>query len=653
MPSPVADSDPHARLRAFLLAILLLIAGALRAWTAWPNPTRTRFADESSGVANIASAFETGSLRPTYAFHPSLAYLPQVGLLLLADEAHQRWGWPTNVWDERNGLLPLGYRVCRAVNVLLGIASLALVYLLGRELAGGTVGLLAAALLAAVPWHLRQSIIFKPDMVLFATGGLVLLLSLRAVERPTRGAFVATGAALGLCLASKFNAVAFAVPLVVGSLTLREKTWRERLGWLVLAGVTALTVLIVVDPWLLLDSSLYRQHFGHTLRHYDSQSRMARTSAWDMPVHAVRSLLDPSFHGPVVGGLAIVSLVALSLPPVYRAFSATRVRDWRSQPIPPQRRGWLVLLSFVVAYVGLYSLATSNPSIHNWLPLAAVTSIAAAWVGERCTCGVITRAPKLASPWLAAPLAIAALALLAWPMLRWAYVESVPATTALAERELRRELEPLPGRVVLSEVALRPSLAGPNTQAATIALTQADDIRIVERLAALPSAELELADALVFVDSRLRGDDRDAELYRRLAAGDRARRFTASPLRRRGEGIVCVLQPLELIDTQVVRLARGAAPFEEVSFAVPIGALISIQVDGRSPQRPGHLESMGRRIPCPRQGQDRQSFLCTTDRLRAAGSILFQPAAGARQARVRVLIWRDPRSFGQTSSPPA
>ena len=38
---------------------------------------------------------------------------------------------------------------------------------------------------------------------------------------------------------------------------------------------------------------------------------------------------------------------------------------------------------------------------------------------------------------------------------------------------MRQELQPLSGRVVLSEVELRASLAGPNTQAATIALNQA------------------------------------------------------------------------------------------------------------------------------------------------------------------------------------
>ena len=134
------------------------------------------------------------------------------------------------------------------MNVLLGTASLALIFVVGRSFGGVRLGLLAAALMAAFPGVVYQ----VATLQLETTFIFCLLVCLAVITDhdwqtgpPTRPRLIAFGAALGVAiLVRPFAAVLF--------LGLLGALWALRLGWrrtLIAAATVAGVVLLVSLPW--------------------------------------------------------------------------------------------------------------------------------------------------------------------------------------------------------------------------------------------------------------------------------------------------------------------------------------------------------------------------------------------------------------------
>ncbi|MGE3835419.1 MAG: glycosyltransferase family 39 protein, partial [Acidimicrobiia bacterium] len=145
------------------------------------------------------------------------------------------------------GLHLLGIDTVQGQEVALaavGAATVALVGLLAREIAGDRVGLVAAALAAAYP------MLVLPDATLQAEGvyGLlvaaVLLLTVRWRASRSPRDWLAVGGLVGLATLTRSEAFLL-VPLVVAPLTLR-RGMRDALRPVALAG---LGLLAVVAPW--------------------------------------------------------------------------------------------------------------------------------------------------------------------------------------------------------------------------------------------------------------------------------------------------------------------------------------------------------------------------------------------------------------------
>jgi 4-amino-4-deoxy-L-arabinose transferase-like glycosyltransferase len=125
----------------------------------------------------------------------------------------------------------------------LGTATVVLVGLLARELAGTTAGLVAAGLAAIYP------MLVLPDAALQSEGlygiliGLILLLAVRWRDRPTARGWLLVGAVIGLAALTRSEALLL-LPLVVVWAT---RSWRA----LALATVAA---AVVVTPWVVRSS---------------------------------------------------------------------------------------------------------------------------------------------------------------------------------------------------------------------------------------------------------------------------------------------------------------------------------------------------------------------------------------------------------------
>ncbi len=391
---------------------LLIWAFALRVWFGSAGLHAGRFWDERFGLANIESFLRTGSLWPVNAFHPTLAYLPQALLLGAAELLHRVTGDPRFAVLQGGGIAPLGYLLCRLSQAVFGVLSLLALARLGERVFDRAVGLTAALLFAVTHWHLRQSVIYKPDILLMLLSILAVAWAVEAVAAPSARRFAVAGVGVGLAMASKYNAAPLGVALAVGALLRRQPDWRRRLLWLFGAGAVCVGLFLALNPHLMTQSEMFRRDFGATLRDYSRKG--ARTSKPAILLHAGQVLAGPDYHGPVIASLALLGAVWI----VVRAVRAEERR----------RAVLATLLAFPPVYVVLYALVTTNPSPHNWLPLLPFSALCAAFALVEGWRWATARLPAIPKRTLTA---VAAAALGAWGLVigtTWVYRAMVPST---------------------------------------------------------------------------------------------------------------------------------------------------------------------------------------------------------------------------------
>jgi len=97
----------------------------------------------------------------------------------------------------------------RLLSVAVGVATICVVYMLGSLLYGRRAGMLAALLMALMPYHVvvTRQVLLDGPMTLFATLSLYFLARFAATERPAW--LYAAGAAMGLTFLSKETSILF------------------------------------------------------------------------------------------------------------------------------------------------------------------------------------------------------------------------------------------------------------------------------------------------------------------------------------------------------------------------------------------------------------------------------------------------------------
>lgn len=143
-------------------------------------------------------------------------------------------------------LFGLNEGTARIVNVLLGIISVLLLYLIARKIEGKTTGLLAAFLLAISPWHIVSSRVGIDETALpfFFLAGVYFFV--RSIERPRMlfVSFLLLGLALGTHGAAYFAVPVFAVLSTAYVLWHRSIPVRTIIGAWVMLVLLALPHLI-------------------------------------------------------------------------------------------------------------------------------------------------------------------------------------------------------------------------------------------------------------------------------------------------------------------------------------------------------------------------------------------------------------------------
>jgi len=167
------------------LALVLAVAAAVRAWQLNGLGFNSDEAVYAGQAAAIADHPELGELFPVFRAHPLLVQtLLSVGFRLHLAEGFER-----------------------LTVAALGVATVGVVFELGRLLYGRPAGLVAALLMALMPYHVvvTRQVLLDGPMTLFAT--LTLLLLVRFVLSGRPGWLYGAGAAMGLTVLSKETSI--------------------------------------------------------------------------------------------------------------------------------------------------------------------------------------------------------------------------------------------------------------------------------------------------------------------------------------------------------------------------------------------------------------------------------------------------------------
>lgn len=199
------------------LILILLVAAFLRLWQLTATGFNSDEAVYTGTAASLAGDSRLGSLFPVFRAHPVLFQ----SLVSLALRVHE------SDW------------AARAAPALLGVATVATTYGLGRRLYGRRAALVGALLLAVMPYHVvvSRQVLLDGPMTLCATGALYCVV--RYSESPAPRWLLAAGGILGFTVLAKETSIVLLGSLYAFfALTPAVRTrWRHLLPALGVIGV--------------------------------------------------------------------------------------------------------------------------------------------------------------------------------------------------------------------------------------------------------------------------------------------------------------------------------------------------------------------------------------------------------------------------------
>lgn len=305
------NDDRLRATRSVQIGLLLILAGgaALRFWNLTAGLPYKIGVDEPVIASRAVYMMKTGDFNPHFFDYPGLYLYVQVLVGCVRFIA----GAMDGLWHSLDQFGPEHlFLWTRALNAILGTLTILVVYRAGLRW-GQWAALLAAALMALWPNHVRESHFALTDVPLTLLTTLALLASLRAHETKRLGWFVAAGASVGLSAATKYTGgVALMMPLIAAA-TLPSSS-RAKCA-LAAVGASALAFLIGA-PYTLLDLTGFLNGFAAMALEF--RPRPFSDGAYTYLVHLSVAI---GWTGVLVTGLGI-------LWGLVRAFRDRAVTQW-------------------------------------------------------------------------------------------------------------------------------------------------------------------------------------------------------------------------------------------------------------------------------------------------------------------------------------
>jgi 4-amino-4-deoxy-L-arabinose transferase-like glycosyltransferase len=352
------------RARWIVLGVILAVAAAARLWYLTAGVPHAVEIDEPIVVNHALRILQTGDWNPHVFNYPTLVIYFDAVL----DIVRFLWGALRGEWGSLVAFdMGAVYATGRFAAALIGIATVYLTYRLGLELGSRGVALFAAAQLAVLPMHVRESHFVLTDVPMTALTVLAMWLALRAGRRSTVGAYAWAGAACGLAAAAKYTG---GVVFVAVAVTWVLHEWRsvDRRPKLGVAVAAAALAFLIAAPYTVLDLPSFLDGFASLFSQFAGPSRTS-DPAWILYLK----------HLWINGGLEL-TLALVAIPIVL-------VRNVRA---------WGPVVAFGAAY--FYELSSHSHVFGRYvlplLPIICLLSSAA--IFELLT--LFSRVPQLARP---------------------------------------------------------------------------------------------------------------------------------------------------------------------------------------------------------------------------------------------------------------
>lgn len=250
--------DPYLR----WAALLVLVAFAIRVCSIWANLPDVPNPDEFMFVwPPLRMAYGTwdavGGYPPLYAY----ILLVEYGIFYIFGVLLGRFTGPMDFAVQMmTNPVPL-YLIGRVTSVLLGSATILVLYAIGRRLYDGRVGLLAAAFLTFDTVHVYASQVVKNDVLMVFLLTLAFWFTCSILREGRRRDYVLTGLLAGLAMAAKYNAAVVTLPILVVHLLYSRRQGkgplRAFLAWpLWIAGICVVAGFLLGYPHFVLDPGL-------------------------------------------------------------------------------------------------------------------------------------------------------------------------------------------------------------------------------------------------------------------------------------------------------------------------------------------------------------------------------------------------------------
>jgi 4-amino-4-deoxy-L-arabinose transferase-like glycosyltransferase len=333
----------HVPVRGVLLAIILLSALGVRLWSLSAGVPHSVGIDEPAVVDRALRIVRTGDWNPHIFDYPTLViYLHAFVALMRFMVGASRGEWSSLADFD----IAEVYLTGRFVAACIGTVTVWLTYRLGKEVGSERIGLIAAAQMALLPMHMRESHFILADVPATALTTLTLLLATRAEP----GRYWLGGVTAGLAAAAKYNGGVVIVAALVGIARFRLPiVERMRMG--VVATIAAVIAFLVATPYVVLDLPTFLNGFAAQMALF-AMARATVEPVWltYLKHFALSSVL---WLPLAVAGLAIVLIRRTS------------------------RGRWLPVLVFGAAY--FYVLATHSLVFARYaLPMTPVICLLAA-----------------------------------------------------------------------------------------------------------------------------------------------------------------------------------------------------------------------------------------------------------------------------------
>lgn len=245
------------------LLLVLVSAAVLRYWRLGHGVPYAVSVDEPEIVERALRMMKQGSLNPQFFDYGSLHIYIQLVVSILRFIA----GSITGAWGSLAEATSASFYVWgRAVVAALGVATVVVVHRIGMRW-GARHALLAAALMAVMPLHVRYSHYVLTDIPLTFFVALTMLLALAAHERPALRLFAFAGMAAGLAAAVKYNGgIALIMPLVACWMTPSARP--SRFACMVATIGAAAAAFFIAAPYTLLDLPGFLNRFATLTAEY-------------------------------------------------------------------------------------------------------------------------------------------------------------------------------------------------------------------------------------------------------------------------------------------------------------------------------------------------------------------------------------------------